>query len=138
MWVLDDPTTQLADRLTGGWGVTSSHNGFLEISLELGLVGVSVMLAILGSGLRRGLRCCRAGTGPLGWFSLVYFGGTIVAAQTILTLGRGQAIEWVVFTVLLFGCDRELMAVRRARTHTAVWNRPSDSRAWDEVGAVAG
>jgi exopolysaccharide production protein ExoQ len=138
MWVLDDPTTQLADRLTGGWGVTSSHNAFLEILLELGVAGMSVMLAILGSGLWRGLRCCRAGIAPLGWFSLVYFGGAILAAQTIETLGRAQAIDWVVFSVLLFGCDRELAAVRRARTLNAVRNRPSNRQGWEDVGVVAG
>jgi O-antigen ligase len=111
MWVSDDATTILADKLAG-WSVTSSHNAFLSVTLELGLVGMGVMLMILWILLWRGIRCCRAGIAPLGWFSVVFVVGAILAAQTIETLGRNQTIEWVLFNILLFGCGLELAALR--------------------------
>jgi exopolysaccharide production protein ExoQ len=116
MWVVGDPTTTYADRVTGNWGVTSSHNAFLEITLQLGLIGTGAMFAIIGTGFVRACRCCRTGSVPLGWFALVYFGGATLAAQTIDTLGKGQAIEWIVFNLLLFGCGQELARWRHAHS----------------------
>lgn len=110
MWVLGDPNTIYADKITGNWGITSAHNAFLEITVQLGLVGFAVILMILVSALASGVRCCRAGIAPLGWFSVVFFVGAILAAQTVETLGRSQSIEWIVFNVLLFGCSMELAA----------------------------
>jgi O-antigen ligase len=110
MWNLDDPTTTLADKLTGGWGVTSSHNAFLEITLQLGLVGLTLMTGIIAIALWRGLRCCRMGILPLGWFSLIFFVGALVAALAIETLGQNQVIDWVVFNVLAFSCGLALLS----------------------------
>lgn len=112
MWTLDDPTTTLADKLTGGWGVTSSHNAFLEITLQLGLVGVVLLTGIILIALWRGIRCCKSGILPLGWFSLMFFVGAVVAAQTLETLGQNQVIDWVVFNVLAFSCGLALTAPR--------------------------
>jgi exopolysaccharide production protein ExoQ len=112
MWNLDDPTTTLADKLTGGWGVTSSHNAFLEITLQLGLVGVALVAGMIVIALWRALRCCRVGIVPLGWFSLMFFVGAIVAAQTLDTMGQNQVIDWVLFNVLAFSCGIALSSPR--------------------------
>lgn len=109
MWQPGDASTALMDRLLG-WGAGSSHNAFLEITLQLGLLGLGLMLVIIGIALWRGLRCCRAGILPLGWFSLMFFLGTIFAGQTIQTLGQNQVIEWVVFNVLMFSCGLALIS----------------------------
>jgi O-antigen ligase len=117
MWVLGDPTTTFLDAVIGQWGaVKSSQNAFLEVTLELGLVGISVMLMILGAALWRGLRCCRAGIVPLGWFSLVFVVGVILAGLTEQTLGQNQTITWTVFNILLFGCGLELAKLRQPKT----------------------
>lgn len=123
MWVVGDPTTIYAEMVTGNWGVASSHNAFLEITLQLGLAGTAVILMILGVALWRGGRCCRAGINPLGWFTLVFIIGAILAAQTIEALGRSQAIEWVVFNVLMFGCGLELAAEKENRLANPVDKR---------------
>jgi exopolysaccharide production protein ExoQ len=113
MWQVDDATTKMVDDLTGNWGVTSAHNGFLEITLELGLLGLFIILAIIGIAFWRGLRCCMTGTLPLGWFSLMVFIGVILAGQTIETIGQNQVIEWVIFNVLSFSCEQSLASKRR-------------------------
>ncbi len=41
-----------------GWGVTHAHNGFLDLSLQLGLVGLVLLLWTLLRALRDGLTCC--------------------------------------------------------------------------------
>lgn len=115
MWVLNDPTTIFADKMTGNWGVTSSHNAFLELTLQLGLAGLGAMLLILGVALWRAIQCCRGGEAPLGWFSLVFVVGALLAAGTVETLGQSQDIAWVVFNVLMFGCGLELLAMSKRR-----------------------
>jgi exopolysaccharide production protein ExoQ len=103
MFQANDASTAVIERVAD-WGAGSSHNAFLEITLELGLVGAGLMLVIIVTGLRRGLQCCIAGILPLGWFSLLFFVGAILAGQTIETLGENQLIEWLVFNVLIFSC----------------------------------
>jgi exopolysaccharide production protein ExoQ len=136
MWNLDDPTTTLADKLTGGWGVTSSHNAFLEITLQLGLVGLALMMGIIAVALWRGLRCCRAGILPLGWFSLMFLVGTVLAAQTLETLGQNQVIDWVVFNILAFSCGLALTSRRGPRLASArqrVTSRMGEARVFRDV-----
>ena len=112
MWVKDDPTTVQVDERNGGWGVPSAHNALLEVTLELGLLGLTVILIILGDALWRGLRCCLAGVLPLGLFSLIFFLGVLIAGQTIETVGLNQEIDWLVFTILYFYCGIHLSSLK--------------------------
>jgi exopolysaccharide production protein ExoQ len=125
MFQSDDASTAVIDR-AADFGASSSHNGFLEVGLELGAVGVAVMLVILVVALGRGLLCCTTQIGPLGWFSLMLFVATILAAQTVEILGWNQRIEWVAFNVLSFSCGLALASRSR------VWSRPglASPNAW--------
>jgi O-antigen ligase len=111
MWQTNDVSAVVIDQMAE-WGAGSSHNAFLEITLQLGLVGAGVILVIIAIALGRGLRCCKAGILPLGWFSLMFFAGAIMAALTMETLGQNQVIEWVVFNVLSFSCGIGLASRR--------------------------
>jgi exopolysaccharide production protein ExoQ len=111
MWQANDAATILIDRLAG-WTVPNSHNAFLEIALQLGLVSMGLLLAIIVIAFRRSLKCCAAGILPLGWFSFLFFVGAILAGQTETTLGQNQAIEWVVFNVLSFSCGLAFVSQR--------------------------
>jgi O-antigen ligase len=112
MWQPDDPASIVIDQINT-WGASSSHNAFLEIALQLGLVGLAILVVIVAVALRRGLRCCMVGIRPLGWFSVMFVVGAILAAQTMETLGQNQVIEWVILNVLSFSCGLAL-ASRRA------------------------
>ena len=83
-------------------GAPSAHNAFLEITLELGLIGLASLILIVCQGLWRAIRCCALGLQPFGLFSLVFFVGAIMAGQTIETLGINQEIDWLVFNILSF------------------------------------
>lgn len=103
MWQANDASAVVIDQMVG-WGATSSHNTFLEVTLQLGLVGAGVLLVVVVIALGRGLRCCKAGILPLGWFSLMFFVGAVMAGLTMETLGSNQNIAWVAFNVLSFSC----------------------------------
>ena len=108
MWNPDDPFRILVDALTGGWGVTSSHNAFLEITLELGGVGLGIILVILAAAFWRSAQCCSKGITVLGWFSFVYFTTTVFISQTLAPLGMNQDIWWLTFTILFVSCGQRL------------------------------
>jgi exopolysaccharide production protein ExoQ len=111
MWIPTDSVTVWVDRRTGEWGAPSAHNAFLEITLELGLVGLASLILIVCQGIWRAIRCCALGLQPLGLFSLVFFVGAILAGQTIETLGINQEIDWLVFNILSFLAGERLAAV---------------------------
>ena len=106
-----DPTTAQADNIAG-FAVPSSHNAFLEIALQLGLTGLSVVCVLLVVALRRGARCFVSGQSTLGWFSMMFVVGSVMAGLTTETLGQNQVIEWVVFNALLFSCGMCAQQVR--------------------------
>ncbi len=116
MWSAGDSYRVLMDELTGGWGVTSSHNAFLEITLELGLLGMTVILLIIAAAIWRSIQCCLRSNALLGWLSLVYFITMICAGQTFETLGLNQDVFWLMFSILFLGCGMSLAPRRRQAT----------------------
>ena len=86
----------------------NSQNAFLEVGLDLGAVGISVILAIIVTALWRSIRCCLIGIMQLGWFSSVFFVSAILAGQTEPTLGSNQNMFWLIFTIMFFSCGTVL------------------------------
>jgi exopolysaccharide production protein ExoQ len=111
-WVPGDTATEIVFRAMGGWGVPHAHNGFLELALQLGLLGVGLIVLVIGNAVWRGLVCCRERILPLGWFSLIFVFGAVLYAQSESTLGQNQAIDWLVFNVLSFSCGVALSQQR--------------------------
>lgn len=114
MWQPDDPTTASVDSVAG-FAVPQSHNAFLEIALGLGWVGVLVMGIMICLAIWRGVQCCANGSSLLGWFSLMFFLGTVVSGITTENLGENQVIEWLVFSTLFFSCGMCAPKVERGR-----------------------
>ena len=111
MWVPTDLVTMWVDMKTGEWGVPSAHNAFLEVTLELGLLGLAGLMPMIFLAFWRGIRCCLVGLIPLGLFSLVFYTATIIAGQTIETLEINQETNWLVFNILNFIAGERLAAV---------------------------
>ena len=115
MWLPTDSIT-IAISKAVGWAVPQAHNALLEVTLELGLVGLVIVISFLGSSLWRSVRCIMAGLHRLGILSLVFFLGVIISGVTEPTLAQNQTIEWVVFNVLSFSCGLEIMRRRINQT----------------------
>ena len=50
-------------------------------------------------------------------FRLLFFAGTLLAAQTMETLGQNQVVEWFLFNVLMFSCGMALVSKQIAGKH---------------------
>jgi exopolysaccharide production protein ExoQ len=99
------------------WAPPSSHNAFLEIALQLGLLGAGTLMVIVCVALWRAIRCCSEGIQPLGWFALMFFVGAIVAGQTEASLGQNQLAEWLMFNLLMFSCGLRLKRTSMAASY---------------------
>lgn len=121
MWLQNDSLTASISR-TVGWAVPSAHNAFLEVALELGLLGLVVVIAFVTLSFWRATRCLLADRYKYGMFSLVFFIGIIVSGLTEATLLQNQTIEWVMFNVLSFCCGRQI--VRSGENTYPYFTRP--------------
>lgn len=103
IWGSGDAIASRIDDIAG-FAVPSSHNAFLEVALQLGLAGVALIVLLIWAALRRAGGCFLRDVNPLGWFSIMFIIGILVAGLTTETLGQNQIIEWVVFNALLVSC----------------------------------
>ena len=76
-WVPTDPQTA-AIWEEFRWPVPNAHNAYLDVTLQLGLVGLGLLLTIIAVAWQRAQACCKRGVLPLGWFSLMFIAGALL------------------------------------------------------------
>jgi exopolysaccharide production protein ExoQ len=121
-----------------GWTAPNAHNGFLEVGLALGLVGLLVFVAGLTRGLARAVKHLQSQPGPLSLWPLVYLCFVLLYNTTeIAALTRNNLI-WVVYvsTLLTVSPKGRQAASRsgvrgryRAPPRVATGHAPPDLRA---------
>ena len=131
MWVPSDTVTMAISEAVG-WGISipSAHNALLEVTLEMGVAGLVIVISFVAVSLWRGARCLAAGQHTLGMLALVFFIGVIISGTSEPALAQSQSIEWVVFNALSFSCGLEIMRLRE-------FSVPGDLLGRDAVGPRA-
>jgi exopolysaccharide production protein ExoQ len=115
LWLPQEPIASAVSEYLG-WTVPHAHNALLEVTLELGLVGLAVLLVFISISLWRSVRCIMSGqSSELGFLSLVFYLSMIISGTTEATLAQNQTIEWVAFNVLSFSCGLEIRRHLRTR-----------------------
>jgi O-antigen ligase len=114
-WVVDDTLTSVIDYRTGSWGVTNAQNSFLEIALQLGLVGLAAIVLTIVGAIRAAIICLRTGAIWLGHFALLLFGGLLLIGQVEITVGQNQIVTWLVFNVMMFAVVDAAREANRAK-----------------------
>ncbi len=94
-----------------GWNPNQAHNGFLDLALQEGLVGVGILLVVFYTALRRSLRQMRNGdaTGA-GRFSLIMLIFLIV--HNVSEADFYQHPAWLVFLVSYIAAAKADLPVR--------------------------
>jgi len=105
-WTPGDPTTYLIDQLTGNWGVTSSHNSWLEITLQTGIVGLANIVVIMSVALYRSA-ISKVIELDYRVFFFMLFAVVATAGLVIETIGQNQNICWLLLTLFIFGSSSE-------------------------------
>lgn len=82
------------------WFPNHAHNALLEISLDVGIVGVLLFLALHVQAVRRGIRYVQSHGGPLGLFPLAYLTLGVLVSTTESGLIEQRA-GWTLFVAVL-------------------------------------
>jgi len=130
-WVPTDPQTA-AIWEEFGWRVPNAHSSYLDVTLQLGLVGLGLLLTIIAIAWHRAQACCRRGVLPLGWFSLMFIVGALLFSISETGLGQNQNIYWLLLNVFSFSCGLSLASrgqyrdrLRRSRSSVAKFYYPN-------------
>jgi exopolysaccharide production protein ExoQ len=122
IWLPSEPIATAVSEYVG-WAVPHAHNAWLEITLELGFVGLATVASFVAISFWRSIRCLMGGAYGLGMISLVFFLGTIISGATESTLAQNQTLEWLLFNVLSFGCGLEIRKLLHGVVGSAVAGR---------------
>jgi exopolysaccharide production protein ExoQ len=109
-WVPTDPQT-LAIWAEFRWIIGSAHNAYLDVALQLGVVGLGLLLTIIAVAWYRAQACCKRGILTPGWFSLVFIAGALLHGASETGLGQNQSIIWLLLNVFSFSCGLKLASL---------------------------
>jgi O-antigen ligase len=100
--------------LTIGWAnIGYSENGFLELALQIGLLGVALLLAMMGTAVVRAVKLLRSPfyTPRVGWFLSII----VLAMLTNIDAGwfmTADTLDWVLIVIACIGLNQEWAHVR--------------------------
>jgi O-antigen ligase len=83
-----------------GWGAWHAHNAFLDAWLNLGLVGVVLLVAALAWAGTRAVRDLRAGSGPDAAWPLAFLAFTVMTNLTESRLLEPGTLYWALFVAV--------------------------------------
>lgn len=100
------PLFQKWASITSGWGdaiiVVNGHNGYMDILLYLGIVGLAILCIVLAQGFVHAIRRALIGRAWLDFSPLLVFVYFLVANMTIDYILEFESFHWVVLVMLLF------------------------------------
>lgn len=115
-WMGASEETLDAQKLLG-WNPIYAHNGFLEIALSLGLVGLLVVLYILGTGLKRVLANPQMNQPSGNMWPIAFFVFVLVHNMGECTLLMQNSLEWSLCIATVIGADSLLLNAFSAAEH---------------------
>lgn len=103
----------LADR----WIVPAAHNGFLDLWLGLGLIGLALVMYSLVKAVRDSITCHRVGSSPaMEWYLCLVF-VTVVSNIAELTLMVPNYLAWILYVLACVGLAQQGRLVRVVTSH---------------------
>ena len=102
----DDASTYLA-RFSQ-WNAPDAHNGFLDLTLDLGVVGLALFIAGFVAAFGRAIAYLRENRGVEALWPLVFFGFILLANMMETVLLKNNNLDWVLYvaTVLSLAKSR--------------------------------
>jgi len=103
------------------WSVPHSHNGYLDVLVQVGVVGLVLFFIGYTMFFWQALRCARASKTILGLFPLLYLSFMFLTNCTEGTILRDESIFWVLYAAIWVLTTRwlelaSLPAMQHART----------------------
>jgi exopolysaccharide production protein ExoQ len=108
-WATVNPGVALVQE-SAGWRAQGSHNGMMDLWLDLGFVGLALFLAAVALGTRRSFRALRSTARPETAWPLLVIAFVLLTNLTEGGLLRQNNLVWVVFVAAV------AIAIRVRRT----------------------
>ncbi len=99
-WLWELPWRVVVDE-GAGWTAPNAHNGFLEVALALGFVGLGVFVVGLLRGLVRGVRYLQRDPGPIGLWPVLYICFLLLYNLTEVNALSRNTIVWALYVSAL-------------------------------------
>jgi exopolysaccharide production protein ExoQ len=115
-WMGASEETLDAQKLLG-WNPIYAHNGYLEIALSLGLVGLLLVLYIIGTGLKRVLANPQMNQPSGNMWPIAFFVFVLVHNMGECTLLMQNSLEWSLCIATVIGADPLLLNAFSAAEH---------------------
>lgn len=93
-------------QLRIGWSPTYSHNGYLEIALSLGLVGLFFAVCMLATGFRRAWRQAGESDSSLDGWPLAFLLFVVIHNLAECSIAWQNCLEWSVCVAAVIRCDQ--------------------------------
>lgn len=100
------------------WAPVYSHNGYLEISLSLGLVGLALAIAFLAKGFKRAWATTESGESRLHQWPLALMVFIAVHNLTECTIAWQNCLEWSVCVATIISSELWMLASAGTRDET--------------------
>jgi O-antigen ligase len=134
---LKDLSLRIAVDEGAGWRAQHSHNGFLEVALAMGLLGLTVYVIGLVRGIARALRWMRAQEGITAQWPLLFLCFFVLYNLTEVTALARNSIYWALYVSALTSvAPRVIRSSKAARPLEPAW--PVDQHRWDKAPAAVG
>lgn len=106
-----------ASRIRGlaGWFVPHAHNGFLEIGLQIGIIGMILMTAVILKGAAAAFRSAQAGGRISDWPLYVVFFAVLYGAGEANFLRPNSFVQVALFAVLAYATRQARQPARSGR-----------------------
>lgn len=95
-------------RQASGWKVAFSHNGFLDLWLDLGLIGVLTYLFGFGKSYIQAINWVRRSKTPYGLWHLILLTLILLTNFSESTILKPNDIYWVLYTATYFSLSQTL------------------------------
>jgi len=111
-WIGTNPSFALM-FLQMGWEPTHAHNGFLQIVLDLGFVGLGLVVASIITYFRYAITLARARFDMINLWPLVFLSYLVISNISQSVLVERNSIFWLLFVLLTVAMHRELKMVKK-------------------------
>jgi O-antigen ligase len=119
-----------------GWNTPHAHNGFLDILLQLGAVGMIVFLFALFTAAREGVRLVRKDHGTVALWPLLFLSFLVLYNITETTVLQQNNVYWSLYAATVFAWMAPSWVRKREAEAEAAAETPEAEQGWTDAPAA--
>jgi len=98
-----------------GWLPPHAHDGYLDMTLDVGLVGAALLVVLLAWAVRKTYRYARQNGALIGTWPLAIVTGVILSNVTETSIGRYNDVDWLMFVLAVLATISGAKGAPRAK-----------------------